>query len=186
MVAEFRVGVGERSPIHEGMIPHGSGGDEFGGRSGSEGGGRAPFVGFAGASFFGEPVVEDFAADEGAVAGVVEELRPGAEGAEFFQVAERGTEAVDAGAGGTEAEEETGAAGIAERCLAVGVGEGGPLAGELIDVGRFGEGMTAERTDPVVEVIDADDEDVGTRGGIGGIRLSEGHQHEQGEAEKGE
>lgn len=46
--------------------------------------------------------------------------------------------------------------------LAVGVGEGGAAFGEAVEVGGFHLRVAAEGGDPVVEVVDGDEEDVGT------------------------
>ena len=50
---------------------------------------------------------------------------------------------------------------IAERRLAMGVAEQGAAPREPVDVGRPRLRMTAEAADPVVQVVDGDEEDVG-------------------------
>ena len=91
-------------------------------------------------------------------------LREGGEVFELRELAEPGGESVDAGGVRAQAHHEAGAGGITERGLAVGVGEKGAAGGELIDVGSPGIGMTVETTDPVILVIDGDEEDVGLFG----------------------
>ena len=52
----------------------------------------------------------------------------------------------------------------------MGVGEKCAPGGEAIDVGGLSLGMTAEATDPVIEIVDGDEQDVRRlrRCGIGG------------------
>ena len=76
---------------------------------------------------------------------------------------------VDAGGARPQAGEDARAARVAERGLAVGVGEGGAAGGELVDVRRLRLRVAAERADPVVQVVEGDEQDVGLlRGGRAG------------------
>ena len=70
---------------------------------------------------------------------------------------------VEAGEVRGDAGKDGSAAGAAGRCGAVGVGEEDGLGGEALEVRSEGLGVTTEGTDPVVEVIDGDEEDVGRR-----------------------
>ena len=56
---------------------------------------------------------------------------------------------------------DCGAGGIAAGGRAVVAGEGDRLLGKAVEVGRDGLGVSAERLDPIVEVVDGDEEDVG-------------------------
>ena len=68
---------------------------------------------------------------------------------------------IDSGGARTLAAEKGGPGGIADRGGAMGVGEGDAHFGKTVDVGSLGLGVAAEVANPVVEVIDGDEEDVG-------------------------
>lgn len=125
----------------------------------------------------------DFSAGVGVVAGGGEGLREGDVILQFGDVADAGGEAVDAGGRGAQAGEEAGARGVAERGLAVGVGEERAASGEAVDVRGLDLRMAAEAADPVVLVVDGEEEDVGARGGGEG---SDGVREQEGEGEKSE
>lgn len=57
-----------------------------------------------------------------------------------------------------------GAGGIARGCGAVGVAEKDAAFGETIQVGREGLRMSAHATDPVIEIVQGDEKDVGFLG----------------------
>ena len=68
--------------------------------------------------------------------------------------------AVDPGRGGTQAGKDGGTARSADGGLAVCVGEQNSALRQRIDVGSDRIGMTALTTDPVVEIVDRDEQDV--------------------------
>src|SRR4029078_6198840 len=80
---------------------------------------------------------------------------------------------VDAGRGGALAEEKAGPRRIAERGLAVGVGKGRPPPREAIEVWRLARWMSTEWSDPVVEIVNGDQQDVGMSGFRGHQRHAE-------------
>ena len=55
----------------------------------------------------------------------------------------------------------------------MGVCEEGTAGGEAIDVGSFHLGVSSHAADPVVQVIDCDEEDVGSFGSPGQKRESQ-------------
>lgn len=163
----------EEAPIDE---PHFTGGiDEFLFGEGGTGGAGAEVLEFV--VVFGASVVAvvDFACRVGGVAVLLQVLGKGGEVCEFGKVTEPGGESVDAGGVGAQAHHEAGTGGIAERGLAVGIGEQSAAGGELVDVGGEGVRVTAKAANPVVLVIDGDEDDVGFFG-----RLDERHEGEEG------
>ena len=87
-------------------------------------------------------------------------------------------QSVDARGRGPASGEKAGAGGVAEGGLAVGVGKEGAALGEPVHVRGERLGMPAEATDPVVQIVDGDEQDVWG----GGLRLgSKGRQRAQGE-----
>ena len=126
-------------------------------------------------------LVEEFSGAEGAVAGLLEML------GQQHQVGPRRADGrpvvgEHAGLEGLEAAEHRGPRGIAERGGAVGVGEGDPTPGEAVEVGRLDLRMAPQRPDPVIEVVDRDEEDIGGRGPgrRGGVGITGDGQQEQG------
>ena len=87
---------------------------------------------------------------------------------EFFESTKPRSKPVNTGGVGTQTHHETGTRGVAERRLAVGVVEKGASGRQFVDVGGFGVGVSAHATDPVVLVIDRDEENVGLLGGENG------------------
>ena len=166
------------------MVAHGSGRDEFLGRLGADapkrrsdlkfradlgsglGGGLVFAFGFTGATTTtgtaaaGAAVI-NFSGGGRAVTIIRKMLREGDAVFPLGQGAKPRSEAVDAGGGGAQAEQETRARRIADRGLAVGVQKRRPAGREAIKMGRLGHGVAAEVPDPVVLVVDGDEEDVG-------------------------
>ena len=107
-------------------------------------------------------LVQEFSGRIGAIAGLLKVLRDqnevGPRGADGFLVIGE-----HAGLKRLVAAEDCGAGRIAEGCGAVGVGKGDTTLGEAVDVWRLDLRMAAQRPDPVVEVVDGDEEDVGPR-----------------------
>ncbi len=68
---------------------------------------------------------------------------------------------VDAGSGGTDAPKESGPGRIAGRGGAVGVVEEDPHPGEAVDVWGLRLGVASHHADPVIEIIDRDEEKAG-------------------------
>lgn len=84
-------------------------------------------------------------------------------------------QSVDPGGGGSQAEHDAGAGGVAEHGITMGVGKKGAAFGKGIDVRGLDHGVPAKAADPVVEVVNGDENDVGFAGFIGG---SGGHESE--------
>lgn len=149
----------KEAPIYE--FHRAWGVDEFLFGEGGTGSSGAEVVELLVAGFAAVVAVVDFSGGVGGVAVLFKVLGEGGEVFEFIDLTEPGAESVDPGGVRAEAHHEAGAGGIAEGGLAVGVEENGALGGELVDVGSFGIGMSAEAADPVVLIIDRDEEDVG-------------------------
>ena len=106
--------------------------------------------------------------------------------AEFFDVTEPRAEAVDTGGRGPQAEHEACAGGIAQRRLRMGVRESGSPRRQTADMRGMHLRMAAERFDPVVEVIDCDEEDVGSYGFCSGFRARcKGYRNERRKEKEG-
>ena len=75
-----------------------------------------------------------------------------------------GIPGVEVGTGleGIDAGEQAGARGAALRRVAVGLGEEHAAGGEGVDVRRTGVGMAAETTQPVIQIIHDDEDNVGS------------------------
>ena len=174
-IALLFVVLGVNAPIDEAHLAGSV--DEFLFWEGAEVGGGAIGVELGGAVFLGRELVVDLAGDGGVVAGFFEGLGEGGEVVEGGDVAEPGGEAVNAGAGVAATGHDGGARGEADGGLAVGVGEEGAPLGEGVDVRCPGLGMSAEAADPVVEVVDGDEDDVGFF--CGGAGEKEGEAEEE-------
>src|SRR5437764_5072224 len=96
-----------------------------------------------------------------AIAVLVEILRQRQPIAPLGQRADRWSEAVNARRAGPLAHQKARARWIAERRLRVAVEERRAACGERIQRRRLRQRMSAERGDPVVEIVDNDEEDVG-------------------------
>ena len=127
---------------------------------GCPGGARAEFLPLSVFLFVSVGAVVDFSGGGGVVAVIGEILLERDVVFEFVEVSEPGGEAVDAGRVGSEAEHEGGAGRVAEGRLAVRVGEESAGFCKGVDVRRFGVGVSVEAADPVVLIIDSDEEDV--------------------------
>ena len=100
-----------------------------------------------------------------------------------LHIADARHEPVDARARRPQPGEQTGARRIAQRCLAVRVREKCAALCEAIDVRRLDLGMPAEAADPVVLIVNGDEEDVWLRGRI---RCGKLHGKKSGEYDEGE
>ena len=169
------------APIHERVVAHGCGWNEFLLGSSADATGRTSEVELGSAPARRVTAMINLAGGEGSVAVGLEVLRESDAILEGFERAEPWREAVDAGGGGAKAEHETGARGIAQGTLRVGIEEGGAAGGEPVQVRSFDKGVPAERADPVILVVDGNEEDVGRLRGSGeGV----GAEGEEGEKEK--
>ena len=162
VIAFVFIAMREHAPVHERMISHRGGGNEllFGSCANAAGGApniklRGPRVRAAGTAMV------DLAGAQSPIAVRVEMLRQSDAVSPRVDVAEPRGESIDAGGGGAQAEHETGAGGIAQRRLHVGVQERGAARREPVDVWRAGQWMAAEVADPVVLIIDGDEEHIG-------------------------
>ena len=108
--------------------------------------------------------MEDLAHADGLIAMGLEVLWEGDGVPGGFAFPDLWAEVIDACGGGVGPGEEADSGGIADRCLAVSVGEGDAPLSEPIEVGRYALGVSAERADPVVEVVDGDEEHIGVVG----------------------
>jgi hypothetical protein len=89
---------------------------------------------------------------------------------------------IDACGGGQEAAEDGDAAGTTDRGGTVGVCERGAAGSKAIEVwGVNLAGIAAEVADPVVEIVDGEEEDVG---GLGGSKVPEARGEEQGKGQQ--
>lgn len=140
--------------------------DEFLLGEGGAGGTGSEVLELAVLAFATVVAVVNFSGRVGGVAVLLEVLGEGGESGKFGEVAEPGAEPVDAGGVGAQAHHETGPGGVAQRRLAVGVGEKGAAGGKLVDVRGQGIGVSAEAADPVVLVIDGDEDDIGLFGRV--------------------
>ena len=64
---------------------------------------------------------------------------------------------IDSGGGGIETRENRGAAGTANRSLAMGVCKCHSSRGEPVDVWRFSVGVSIEAAYPIIQVVDRDE-----------------------------
>ena len=126
--------------------------------------------------------MEDLAGSGGEVALGGEMLWQGDVILERRHRADARLERVDPGGGGPQARQQARARRVAQRGLAMGVGEERPAPCQAVDVRRLGLRMSAQASDPIVQVIDRDEQDVGPAlGGQAGRDL--GYHHGPGEAE---
>ena len=121
----------------------------------------------------------DFSAAKNAVAVLLEVGRQGDRVLDQRRVVEVLFDEVDPVAMGVGAGEQAGAGGLADRGLAVGIEEIDPSSGQSVDVRGLSLWVSVHRPDPVVEIIDGDEEDVGLFGGLG--RRSRRLREKQGE-----
>ena len=159
MIAFVFIFVREDAPVDE-FVGLGGVFDEALLWKGCAGGARAEFLPFSVFLFVSVGAVVDFSGGCSVVAVLGEMLLERDVVFEFVEVAEPGGEAVDAGGVGSEAEHEGGAGRVAEGRLAVRVGEESAGFGEVVDVGSFGVGVSVEAANPVVLIIDSDEENV--------------------------
>ena len=89
-------------------------------------------------------------------------LRKSDAAAEFFDITEPRAKGVDAGGRGPQAEHEACARRITQRRLRMSVRESGSPRRQTADMRGLHLWMATERFDPVVEVIDSDEEDIGS------------------------
>jgi len=164
-VALVFVFVRKKAPVNEGHFTGGV--DEFLLGEGGTGGPGAEVLELAVLALATVVSVVNFTCGVGGVAILLEVLGQGSEFCEFGKVTEPGGESVDAGGVGAQAHHEAGAGGIAQRRLAVGIGEQGAAGGELVDVRGERVRVSAKATDPVVLIIDGDEDDVGFFGSLG-------------------
>ncbi len=82
----------------------------------------------------------------------------------FWQITKPGCQAVDAGRRRTQREHQTGSRRIAQRRLAMSVGERHATFGQRLHRRRLDLRMPAQRFHPVVQVVDANHQDIGTTG----------------------
>ena len=102
----------------------------------------------------------DFSGAEGAVAVGRKVLGKGDVVGPLRDVTKPGGQPVDAGGAGAQSEKQAGAGGVAKRGLAMGVGEKGAASGELVDVRGLDQRMAAQTADPIILVIDGQEEHV--------------------------
>ena len=99
------------------------------------------------------------------------------EGYKSFALRKPRSKAIDPGGVGTEAGQQTGAGGIAQRRLTVGIEEDRAPRRETVHVRGFGLGMPSQTPFPVIEVVDRDEQDVRFLG----RRTGEDRQEEEAE-----
>ena len=152
--------LGEDAPVHQGMVVGGM--DELLLRTWHAGGGSPDFKLVGSVLRLDRAVVKDLAAGEGEIAVPAEVLRQRDAVVERRDVPDAGRECVDAGRGGPQPGQQAGPRWIAERRLAVGVGEESAAGGQPVHVRRLNLRMTLEAADPVVQIVDGDHQDIGT------------------------
>jgi hypothetical protein len=197
IVALVLVAMRKHAPVHQWMVAHGRGGNEFLRRLGADAGGGAAHceifhrlgsrAGFrlalglaaAPAAAAGGALMKNFSRRPGAVAGGLEVLRQRHAVLELRQRAERRRQAVDAGGRRPQPGEQAGARGIAQRRLAMRVEEGGAAPGQRVEVGRPGQRMPAQVADPIVLIINGDEQDVRLAGGRGNGGRTEQNQNRE-------
>ena len=108
-------------------------------------------------------VVEDLAGRQGPIALRGEVLRQRDHVAQGRRGAEPDVERVDPGGRGTQPGQEAGARRVAQGRLAVGVGKQRPAPRQPVHVGCLDLRVPLQAADPVVQVVDAEEQDVGPR-----------------------
>ena len=91
---------------------------------------------------------------------------------------------VDTGRGGEETAQDGGPAGTADRSRAVGIREDGAPGRETIEVGSVHPaGVTAQESDPVVEIVEGEKENIfpGVRSGTGDLEITREEDGEDGQ-----
>jgi len=89
---------------------------------------------------------------------------------------------VDAGGGGEQSAHHGGPAGTAHRSTAMGIGESGASSRQAIEIGGVHlAGVSAKKSDPVVEIVEGEEENILLRGGA---RDGEVTQEEDGEGDQ--
>lgn len=175
VVGAVGVALGERPPVHERVRRAGEVGEAH--LRPPHPRRRPPLAELGGPVLRADgPVVVDLPAGEREVPGAGERLRERDAVTRRRRGAEARREPVDAGGGGAEAGEEAGARRVAERCLAVGVGERGAAGGEAVEVRGERLRVAVQVADPVVEVVDGDEEHVRPRR----RRTGDEREHEEG------
>ena len=165
--------VRERAPVDQGVIlrcVH-----EFLLGSRPDAGRRAQRLEFAGAFSPSVAPVIDFAGAVGGVSVALEVLRQRLEILEGIDFPEPRSQSVDPRVRRTATEHQARAGRIAEGSLSMGVVERGAPRGQPVHVRRHHLGMTVQRADPVIEVVDRDEEDV-RWGGRRALRAGEGQR----------
>lgn len=167
MIAFVFVFVREDTPVDE-LVGRGRAFDQpfFGeGSAGSSGAGFMPLDVFA-FGLFSITAVEDLPGGGRVVTVVGKVLREGGVVLVFGQSTEEGSKSVDTGGIGPKSQHERAAGGIAERRLTVSVVEKGAAFCEGIDVGRLRIWMSIQAPDPVILIIDGDEEDIRLLGAL--------------------
>ena len=130
------------------------------GREGGSVPGGVLFIPGGGVGEFVVRFVVDFAAAPDSVAVLAKVLGEGDPVLVFRDVAKEVEVAVDAGGGGAQAGHDGRAGGVAEGGGAVGVFEQHAPAGQSINIGSLCLGMPSKTTNPVVQIVDGDEQDV--------------------------
>ena len=105
-------------------------------------------------------VVIDLAACKRVVARFAKDLRQRYSVLRDFHVANPGPQPINAGSRGTQACQQAAPRWIAQRGLAMGVCEQRSTFGQRIDVGSLNLRMPAQAADPIVQIIDRDEQDI--------------------------
>ena len=94
------------------------------------------------------------------VAVLLQVLRQGHEILEFVQTSEPRRQPANSGRGWSQAGHQTCPRGVAQRCLAMSIQENGSAGSQLVDVRRLHFRVPAEAANPVVLIINRDEQDV--------------------------
>ncbi len=171
------------APIHERMVAHRRIRNQLLGRSVAHAAGRTPDMELRLArrvSRLATHRVIDLAGAGRAVAMPCEVLRQRHGVLPLPEAAEPGRQPVDARRRGAQREHQARARGIAQRRLAMGIGEQGAARRQPIEVRRLGQRMSAQAAQPIVLIVDGDEQHVGARGSRKrrGGRQRHDHAHE--------
>lgn len=158
-VVHFFGGEGDGTEVEDGRF--GEAADAFGADDVAHPGPSVAGAVFVPHAFFFLAAVEDFAGGEGAVSVVAKVFGDGDRVFDEGGGAHVLFHVVDAVGEGVGPGEEAGAGGLADGGLAMGVGEIDAALGEAVHVGGLGLGMALEAGDPVAEVIDGDEQEIG-------------------------
>ena len=151
----------ELAPIHQLVVAELGWADQFFLWKRGAAGGGADYVEFLAVFLAAVAPVINLPGCVGLVAAVFAEVL--GQGDEVFQlrhVAKPGRQPVDTGGAGAQPGHQAGTRRVAQGRLAVGVGESGATLGQAVDVWCFHHRMAAEIADPVVLVIDRDEQHV--------------------------